>query len=264
MLSDNLINEFKKKLDVEKHPFPHIAANNILPTDIAKKAESEFYNFDKLINSGGYRYGNLHHHFSRLNEMPPTIKEIINFFYSKNFLTFIGEKFNLQNVLPDWKLWGGGMHTSTRGGHLTMHSDFIYQRTRNTRRVLNLLLYLNTDWKDEWKGEIELWDKKMSKKVTSLSPSLNNILIFRTDKDSNHGYPDPLLCPENTTRKSIALYYYVEEKSKFPIQIKKRKHFTTVWKKRPNTDDPDFMDRDNIWRKIKYKYLPRIFLTKKD
>jgi Rps23 Pro-64 3,4-dihydroxylase Tpa1-like proline 4-hydroxylase len=194
--------------------------------------------------------------------MPNTTKEIISFFYSDNFLNFLGKKFNLKNVIPDWNLWGGGMHTSTRGGHLTVHSDFIYQRKTNTRRVLNLLLYLNSNWKDDWRGQIELWDKKMTKKVKHLSPFINNVLIFRTDKDSNHGYPDPLLCPENVTRKSIALYYYVDEKRISPVQIKKRKYFTTVWKKRPNSNDPKFMDGDNVWRKIKYKYLPRIFLKK--
>ena len=262
MLDNNLIQELDKKLSVEEIPFPHITASNILPLDIAKKAENEFFNFNKLIDSGGYRYGNLHRHYSKFKDMPNTTKKIISFFYSDDFLNFLGKKFNLENVMPDWNLWGGGMHTSTRGGHLTIHSDFIYQRKTNTRRVLNLLLYLNSDWKDDWRGEIELWDKKMTKKAKHLSPLINNILIFRTDKDSNHGYPDPLLCPESVTRKSIALYYYVDEKRVLPIQVKKRKYFTTVWKKRPNSNDPNFMDQDTIWRKIKYKYLPSIFLKK--
>ena len=95
--------------------------------------------------------------------------------------------------------------------------------------------------------------KQMTKKTLSLSPSLNNMLIFRTDKDSNHGFPDKILCPDTVMRKSIALYYYVEENRTFPIQIRKRKYFTTVWKKRPNTSDPEFMDRDSLWRKVKYK-----------
>ena len=103
----------------------------------------------------------------------------------------------------------------------------------------------------------------MKNKVVSLLPLINNMLIFRTDKDSNHGFPDKLLCPDNIYRKSIALYYYVEEKRILPIQLKKRKHYTTVWKKRPNTNDPEFMDDDNLWRRIKYKYLPRFFFNKR-
>jgi len=262
MLDNNLIHELDKKSLLEDNPFPHIIVNNILPMDIVKKAENEFFNFDKLVASGGYRYGNLHRNFGKFNEMPSATKEIITFFYAKNFLDFLEKKFNLKGIIPDWNLSGAGMHTSQRGGHLTIHNDFIYQKKTNTRRVLNLLLYLNTDWQDDWGGKIELWDKKMTKKVGHLSPLINNVLIFRTDKDSNHGYPDPILCPEKVTRKSIALYYYVDEKRVLPIQIRKRKYFTTVWKKRPNSNDPEFCDTGSIWRKIKYKYLPSIFLKK--
>ena len=50
---------------------------------------------------------------------------------------------------------------------------------------------------------------KLAKK--SILPELNNAVIFRTDTISNHGFPDPINCPENLSRKSIALYYYVKE-----------------------------------------------------
>ena len=262
MLDVNFINEIQKKIVVNNVPFPCAVIKNTLPLEIAKKAENEFLLFNKFVSQENFRYGRPKFSCSTFNEMPKSIKDIITFFYSKNFLEFLEKNFNLKNVLPDWSLWGGGMHSSSRGRHLTVHSDFIYQRKTNTRRVINLLLYLNSDWKDEWNGNIELWDKKMTKKVQSLSPSLNNMLIFRTDKDSNHGFPDKLLCPEDVTRKSIALYYYVEDKRILPIQFLKRKYYTTVWKKRPNTNDPEFMDRDKIWKKIKYKYLPSIFLKK--
>ena len=195
--------------------------------------------------------------------MPTIIKSIITFCYSKEFLKLLEKKFNLNNIVPDWSLWGGGMHSSPRGGNLKIHSDFIYIRKKNTRRVLNLLLYLNSEWKDEWRGQIELWDKKMTKKVACLSPKLNNALIFRTDKDSNHGFPDEILCPTNINRKSIALYYYVEEKkSLLPFKIIRRKYFTTHWKKRPGTNDPGFMENDNLLKKIKYKYLPSFIFKK--
>tara|TARA_B110000967_G_scaffold129301_1_gene132131 strand:- start:118 stop:909 length:792 start_codon:yes stop_codon:yes gene_type:complete len=261
MLNNNLINQIQKKIILNNKPFPNIVLENSLPLEIIKEAENDFKSFRKF-NSGdkNFRYGTPKFNYSTFNEMPKSIKNIISFLYSKNFLKLLERNFNLKNILPDWTLYGGGMHNSVKGNFLTIHSDFIYRRKINTRRVINLLLYLNSDWEDEWKGHIELWDKKMTKKISSLSPSLNNMLIFRTDKDSNHGFPDKLLCPENIARKSIALYYYVEEKNTLPFQIKKRKYYQTVWKKRPNTEDPEFMDRDNLWRKIKYKYLPRFFL----
>jgi Rps23 Pro-64 3,4-dihydroxylase Tpa1-like proline 4-hydroxylase len=264
MLDKNTVNEIQKKIFINKSPFPYTLIKDALPLDIITKAENDFISFRNFERGDeNFRYGNAKYSLEKFNKMPESIKNIISFFYSENFLKLLEKNFKLKDVKPDWTLYGAGMHNSARGNHLTVHSDFVYQRhNTKTRRVLNLLLYLNSDWKDEWNGHIELWDKKMTKKVQSISPSLNNMLLFRTDKDSNHGFPDKLLCPEHITRKSIALYYYVEEKSFFPIQIQKRKYFTTVWKKRPNTNDPDFMDRDNLWRQIKYKYLPRFFLKK--
>jgi len=36
-------------------------------------------------------------------------------------------------------------------------------------------------------------------------------VVFNTDEDSFHGLPEPLNCPEDITRKSLALYYFTEE-----------------------------------------------------
>ena len=263
MLNESLVKEIEKKIVISSNPFPNTIIKNTLPEDIIRKAEDEFINFSEFNSEETYRYGRAKYYCANYEIMPNTIKDIISFFYSQNFLNLLEKKFNLKNLLPDWGLHGAGLHGSSRGRHLTVHSDFIYRRDTKTRRVLNLLLYLNSEWKDEWNGHIELWDKKMKNKVVSLLPLINNMLIFRTDKDSNHGFPDKLLCPDNIYRKSIALYYYVEEKRILPIQLKKRKHYTTVWKKRPNTNDPEFMDDDNLWRRIKYKYLPRFFFNKR-
>ena len=83
---------------------------------------------------------------------------------------------------------------------------------------------------------------------------------------SAHGVPkcvpDSIKCPKNITRKSIALYYYTEENNILPIKVKMRKNYTTQWKKRPGTNDPEFMEDHNLWRKIKYKYLPSFIIKK--
>ena len=38
-------------------------------------------------------------------------------------------------------------------------------------------------------------------------------MIFNTGQISFHGYPDPITCPPDVTRKSLALYYYTVEES---------------------------------------------------
>ena len=193
------------------------------------------------------------------SKMPPTTKNIIDFLYSDGFLKLLERKFKLNNIQADWKLFGGGLHESFRGGFLKVHSDFLYMRKSKLRRVLNLLLYLNSDWQESWGGSIELWDKNMNSCNKSLLPALNNAVIFRTDTNSNHGFPEPMLCPENITRKSLALYYYVREKTILPVAVRRRKLFHAVWKRRPNTKEMRFADNDPFFKRLKHRFFYRFF-----
>jgi hypothetical protein len=84
-------------------------------------------------------------------------------------------------------------------------------------------------------GNLQLWNKDMSECEASIEPIHNRAVIFRTDRCSNHGHPDPLSCPENRGRKSLAVYYYE------PIQPGDNPEYrSTVYKRRPfDSDDFD-------------------------
>ena len=47
----------------------------------------------------------------------------------------------------------------TARGHLDVHVDFNYIEDRKLFRRMNILVYFNKDWQDEWGGNIELWDE---------------------------------------------------------------------------------------------------------
>ena len=85
-----------------------------------------------------------------------------------------------------------------------MHVDFnLHDHLRLDRR-LNSILYLNQDWEEEWGGHLELWDSSMSRCVQKIPPLLNRCVVFNTTDSSYHGHPDPLTCPPEVTRKSLA------------------------------------------------------------
>ena len=67
-----------------------------------------------------------------------------------------------------------------------------------------------------------------------ISPIFNKMVVFNTNDFSYHGHPDPLNCPENMTRKSIALYYYSNGRPKEEINEKLRFH-STIYRNRRNT-----------------------------
>jgi hypothetical protein len=83
---------------------------------------------------------------------------------------------------------------------------------------VNLILYLNPGWLEQWGGSLELWEPRMAGCGAKYPPLLNHALIFTTDERSLHGFPDPQKCPQGVSRKSLALYYYtVEQDKKFAV-----------------------------------------------
>ena len=259
ILDKETLNSIDKKITVIEYPFPYAVIENFLPIDLVKKAESDFTDFKKTKDCGNVLFQKNKKSYENYSEMPSNIKNVISFFYSKEFIKIIENKFNLRNIDVDWNLHGGGMHESFNGGFLKVHTDFLYKRKSKTRRVLNILLYLNSDWDKNWGGSIEFWDKEMSAVKRSVVPSLNTMVIFRTDKESHHGFPDPIKCPKNISRKSIALYYYVNETGILPFKIKKRRLFHAVWKKRPNINEPNFAENDSFFKRLKHKFFYRFF-----
>ncbi len=70
------------------------------------------------------------------------------------------------------------------------------------------MLYLNRDWEEDFGGHIELWDSGMKQCIKKILPIFNRVVIFNTTETSFHGHPEPLNCPTDRSRKSLALYYY--------------------------------------------------------
>src|SRR5262249_6397264 len=113
----------------------------------------------------------------------------------------------------------GGMHQSVRGGFLNVHADFtVHPQHVNWRRRLNVIVYLNQDWKEEYNGHLELWSRDMTRCVKRVTPVFNRWVLFATDDTSFHGHPVPLACPPSLTRKSLALYYYTKETAKLRVR----------------------------------------------
>jgi hypothetical protein len=146
---------------------------------------------------------------------PPAIAAVADELNSPQFVAWISELTGIPNLMADPMLEGGGLHQSGQGGYLNVHTDFsMHHFHSNWRRRVNLILYLNPEWREEWGGALELWELKMARCAAKYSPLLNHALIFTTDERSLHGFPDPLTCPKGVARKSLALYYYAIENDK--------------------------------------------------
>ena len=160
---------------------------------------------DKHFESG---YQGLHKRQVFPGDCERPHRELFGLFNSAPVLQFLEGMTTVTGLLPDPYFDGGGFHEISPGGKLGIHADFRVNERLHLQRRLNLLVYLNKDWRPEWGGELELWDREMKAKVKGVSPVFNRCVVFSTDATSYHGHPDALACPPGVTRKSMALYYY--------------------------------------------------------
>ena len=111
-------------------------------------------------------------------------------------------------------------------GLLVVAKNNLAHSNKELDRRVNVLIYLNKDWKREYNGYLELWDKEMQFCKKKISPDFNKMVIFSTTDFSNHGHPEPLKCPKNKSRKSLALYYFSNGRPQEEILDKNLKNRT--------------------------------------
>jgi Rps23 Pro-64 3,4-dihydroxylase Tpa1-like proline 4-hydroxylase len=212
-------------------PFPHIVIDDFLPPDILEMCLAQFPSQlsgeDVQFNRDQERYKSQFHP----DTLAPPLRALFYSFNSKPFIRVLENISGIKGLIPDPYFLGAGFHEIGQGGHLSVHVDFNHHKPMNLERRINLLIYLNKDWRPEYGGQLELWNTDMTERKQSIVPMFNRCAMFSTTETSYHGNPEPINHPLGVTRKSIALYYYTSTWTGA-----KREH-TTQFKVRHGTAD---------------------------
>lgn len=223
-----------KNASYENYPFPHTIIDNFLKNDILDtlllninnlKDEDAQWKFTDPLSPFEYNkyafesnYGDyLTKLFTELNS-PYFIKYLENITGIKELIT------------NDITLRGAGIHRIKNGGYLQLHTDFnsYYNNYGKLDRRINLLIYMNPEWKEEYNGSICLCDRVSGTCAKKILPILNRCVIFNTSNKSIHGHPERLNTPENISRQSIAVYYYTKNTSG-RVDFEGDAEHSTVW-----------------------------------
>jgi Rps23 Pro-64 3,4-dihydroxylase Tpa1-like proline 4-hydroxylase len=201
-------------------PFPYIVIDNFLPEFVLKTCTKEILNHDvwhsdsveftKEFQQKKFYYPNHETTMEEFNTKLPITSMILDYLNSDEFIKFLARLTGHKNLHRDPSLTGGGIHRIKSGGKLSVHKDYQEHPESHEIRVLNLLIYLNENWKSKWGGNLELWSMDLSHKVVEVEPLFNRAVIFDIN-DAPHGHPIPLQSPEDVDRYSLALYYFVDE-----------------------------------------------------
>jgi hypothetical protein len=154
---------------------------------------------------------------NQVRELSAVYRQLDDFLQTEQFLQTMSELTGIPNLLYDPDYEGGGTHENLEAQELAPHVDFNYHPRTGWHRRLNLIVYLNPEWKEEWGGNLDLhanaWDAE-NDEVKTVVPLFNYGVIFETTERSWHGFT-PIRLPEgakDVSRKSFALYLYTEDR----------------------------------------------------
>tara|TARA_B100000989_G_scaffold66698_1_gene46371 strand:+ start:1048 stop:1905 length:858 start_codon:yes stop_codon:yes gene_type:complete len=256
-----LINDIKDNYNSEK-PYPNTIIPNFFDEKFLNDIASEFPDLSRLNDIKSYNNKNeIKLASNDFGKFPDKIKEMFNYLNSEEFLKFLQFVTSIkEKLISDKDLNGGGLHEIKRGGLLKVHTDFNRHPTLPLDRRLNILIYLNKNWKNEYGGELQLWDRDMKNCVRKIPPLFNTLVIFNTTDFSNHGHPDPLMCPSDKSRRSLATYYYSDGRPENEVLINKKNR--TEFKDREGFNNETSQKNEtikNFLRKFKlYKNLKNL------
>jgi hypothetical protein len=214
---------------VSAQPFPHIVIDNLfsdetldsLLAEFPRPGDIEWAAFDNATEKKlGYKY---------TSPLGRTLRDFLWEMSSPPVLQFLEALTGVEGLIPDPYFGGAGPHQILPGGFLKIHADFNWHPLLKLDRRLNLLVYLNKEWREEYGGHLELWDRDMAHCGQRILPVFNRTVVFSTTDFSFHGHPAPLACPPGMSRKSVSFYYYTngrpdEERSAPHDTIFKKTH----------------------------------------
>jgi len=199
-------------------PFRHIVIDDFLDEAYCRKLIEEFPEFDEklAVNEDGVVGAKAVR--EQIRDISPAYEQLDHLSASSEFRELIGTITGIEALNHDPYYFGGGTHENRDGQGLAAHVDFNYHPITREHRRLNLIVYLNPEWRDEWGGSLQLhrdpYLPPSQDDITVVTPLANRCVIFETNEYSWHGFKRIQL-PEDRkdlSRKSFALYYYTQDR----------------------------------------------------
>jgi len=192
-------------------PFQWVRIDDLLNPAALDEIRREFPNVDTAswVDASGL-------HTKKKWTQPAVRGSVAETFYeevsSPEFLQLLSKITGIKDILPDADLFGAGYHQTLDGGYLDVHIDFNYHDRIPLHRRLNLIVYLNKEWRPDWGGALELWDMEAKRRIAEVPPLDNVGVLFETNDKSFHGHPKPWNSGGAEPRRSLSTYYYTKSR----------------------------------------------------
>ena len=205
---DELHQQFSEAL-----PFRHLIIDDFLDPQLIQSLAANFPAFDEAKasdESGKPGQKCVHEEVKALGEGYCRLDALVQ---NEEFLNVINTITGIDGLIYDPLYYGGGTHENRGGQELDPHIDFNYHPVTNHHRRLNLILFLNEEWREDWGGLLELYAEpdKEGHPAKTITPRLNRLVMFVTTEHSWNGFRR-INASADSSRKSFALYYYTVDR----------------------------------------------------
>lgn len=195
-------NEFKKNQN--EFGIGYCAIENLLPEDWAVKIFDNFNPSNQAWREmRSFRECKLtSKQFDQFNTI---LKDITFAVQDERVLKQVEKITQITNLIPDDKLYAGGLSMMRYQDFLDPHIDNSHEQTQSYYRRLNLLYYVTPNWKIENGGHLELWDKYV-KHSRLIESGFNRLVLMETHKLSWHSVSPVALI--DGYRCCVSNYYF--------------------------------------------------------
>ena len=199
-------------------PFRHIVIDNFLEPAFCERLIAEFPDFESQNAVNELGQVGRKAVVADIARLGGSYAELDRLIRSREFLGWVGQVASIDNLVYDPDYIGGGTHENLSGQDLDWHVDFNYHPRRPLHRRLNLIVFLNPEWREEWGGRLELckdpWQPAANGSGRQILPIANRCVLFETTESSWHGF-SRIRLPEDRqelSRRSIAVYFYTKDR----------------------------------------------------
>jgi hypothetical protein len=191
-------------------PYPMIVLDDFLPKEFALKFEEECNTVPDQHWTEFTRRGSYMKECKKL-EHAPVAFDFVNQLHSSLGMEWLTKVTGIKDLIPDPYLTGAGYSRSYTGNSLKMHTDFNWNDQLRLHRMCSFIVYLNSNWKEEYGGALQFNDFNNENTVQKIPTIFNRAVIWRNHKRGFHGFPDPLQSPEGLSRNTFRLFFYISD-----------------------------------------------------
>jgi hypothetical protein len=210
-------------------PFPHVVLDDFLPAAAAARVAEEFPPievFEPDDPEGGNKIGKFNS--TAATPLGAFTRHLLGQLSCAPFTDFLERLSGVPGLVADPRGVDSALRHYAPGGRLAVHADFNQRARLGLERRVNLILYLNARWPEEYGGALELWDARLTGCVTRVAPVFNRMIVFTLQDDGYHGFPDPVRCPAGESRRSLQLYYFAVPRAGVAPH-------STLWRRPPSS-----------------------------